>query len=93
MFLLLEEHPPNREEHDPDIEERVPVRDVVKIELNAFSQRRITAPTIHLGPPSHPSFHSMTSHVIGDGFGKLADELRLLRSWPHEAHVTPEYIE
>src|SRR5262249_39691977 len=69
---------PQRHEHDLQVKHRVPVDDVVKVELDPLPQRRVAAPAVDLGPAGDAAFDRMAGHVVRNRLAELLDELRPL---------------
>src|SRR5437016_9683064 len=60
--------------------------------LKALLQRRIAAPTVHLGPASHTGFDAMPQHVARNALTKFLNEDRPFRTRPHQTHVALAHI-
>src|SRR5262249_755498 len=91
--MPVEEHAPERQPEDAQVEERVPVRDVVKVELDALPKGRVAAPAVDLGPAGDAALDAVPGHVVGNRLRQLVDELRLLRSRADEAHIADQNVD
>src|SRR5262245_34577762 len=60
--------------------------------LQALLQRRITTPTVHLGPASHTGFDAMTQHIARNALTKFLNEDRSFRTRSHQAHVALTHV-
>lgn len=85
--ILMNQAAPDGQEHDADVEPGVPVRDVVKVELNPFSQRGIAPPAVDLCPTGDAALDTVTSHVVRNRLGELLDEVRSFWTGTDEGHI------
>src|SRR5215831_9774983 len=60
--------------------------------LKALLQRRIAAPTVHLGPASHAGLDTMPQHVARNTLTKFLNENGSFRTWAHQAHVALAHV-
>src|SRR4051794_14453880 len=91
--VAVHEAVPERQPQDAQVEPRRPVRDVVEVELDAFSQRRVAAPAVDLGPARDAGFDGVASVIVRNRLGELIDEDGPFWPWPNQAHVAQEDVD
>src|SRR5690242_20569957 len=77
---------------DSDVEEKVPILQVVQVVFNAPTNGCVTTPTIDLSPPRNAYLQAMAIVVAGYFSQELLDEAGTLGPWPNNAHVSFQYI-
>src|SRR2546429_4292020 len=90
--ILVDKAVPERHPENFHVKDQGPVLDIVQVMLKALLQRRIAAPTVHLGPASHASFDPMSQHIAWDALTKFLNQNGPFRAWSHQAHVALEDI-
>src|SRR5258706_2898956 len=60
--------------------------------LKALLQRRIAAPTVHLGPASHAGFDAMPQHVARNALTEFLNQDGPFRTRSHQAHVALAHV-
>src|SRR5262245_48569886 len=93
VCVLVDEAAEERQQNDPQIEPRRPVRDVVEVILNALPQRGVAAPAVDLRPAGDPRLDPMPGHVAGDAVRELLDEHRTFRARSYQAHVAEQNVD
>src|SRR5215831_4297742 len=74
------------------VELHTPVLNVVKIVSYAFGNRRVAAPSVHLGPAGDPAFDVMSRHVFRNFSSETLQKEGALRSRSDDAHIALEYV-
>src|SRR5258708_8932563 len=90
--MLVEEPLQQREPHDLEIETDRPVLDVVEVVLDAFFDRRIAAPAMHLRPAGDARLHFVPEHVLWNLVLELRNEQRALGPRSDDRHVALEHV-
>src|SRR5437667_208330 len=90
--LTLQNAAEERHPHDLQIERDRPVFDVVEIELDAFFERGVAAPAVHLRPAGNAGFHLVAEHVLREAMLELIDKERPLGPRPNNGHVAFEDV-
>src|SRR5947207_1471702 len=67
--------------------------DVVIVELRAFDDRCVPAQSVNLGPPCQSGGYPLPIHVPRDRDAELIGEVRALRPWPDEGHLSTEHVD
>ena len=75
------------------IEPGVPVRDVVEVVLDAFTQGCVAAPAVDLRPAGDAGLDTVAGRVVGNGLAEAVNEHRPLRPRADQAHVAFEHID
>src|SRR5580693_997982 len=74
---------------DLEVEGQTPVAEIVQIVFHAFSDGRVPAPAVDLGPPGDSSLKHVTGIVAVDLLQEALNEMRALGSRSHDAHLAP----
>src|SRR6516165_1160701 len=80
------------ENHGLEIEEQVPVLDVIKVITDSFCQVRVATKTVHLRPTGDARFHRVARVVMRNLVLEIANQFRAF--WPRsdKAHFAFEHI-
>src|SRR6185312_8290463 len=78
-----------------EIEQQRVVLYVVEVVLQLLERILLRRPVwiAELRPSGDAGLYAVALHVIRNALGELGDELRALRSGPHQAHLPPQHIE
>src|SRR4051812_22426918 len=92
LGIALENSSDEREPHDLEIEGDGPVFDVVQVVFDSLFERRITPPSVHLGPAGNSGFHLVAKHVLRNAVLELLDEKRPFGTRSDDRHVAAEHV-
>src|SRR5258708_14560273 len=74
------------EKHGLEIEEQVPVLDVIKVISDSFCQVRVATKTVDLRPTGDARFHCVARVVMRNLVLEIANEFRAFWPRPDKAH-------
>src|SRR5205823_5084757 len=90
--LTLQNAAEERHAHDLQIESDRPVLDVIEVELDAFFERGVAAPAVHLRPAGDAGLHFVPEHVLREAMLELVDKERPLGPRPDNGHIALEDV-
>src|SRR2546427_5754822 len=91
--IAMKQSAKDRHPEDVQIEPGGPVRDVVKVVLDALAERSVAAPAVDLGPAGDAGLDAVASHVVRNGLAELVDEEGALRPGADQAHVALQDVD
>src|SRR5262249_36515099 len=79
-------------EHRLEIEEQIPVLDIIQIITDSLGQIGVATKAVYLRPAGNARLNRMTSVVMWDLVFKVPDQLRTFRARSHQTHFAFEHI-